>query len=245
LAAASFRSANTSIGRRAVAVLLTGAIHILALLVALTSRGQTIEPVRPTLTTFDVRAPEPPTEQPPTPDPSRSVPVLAPQPVEVPQPPIELPVLPALVVTMLAQADAAGGACDLTAPIQAALRMSPEVQRDLPRIPSSRRSVASAIALWNKTWVVPSDALDGPALTSVRQIIAATIAAASEACRGQLQAGPRLIFLPGEPDTVLAVGSGEWFWQQVADTAQIGPDQSLQPMSHTWPDTLTTAQDPR
>lgn len=202
--------------------MLTGAVHLLALLIALAPRGEAMQPPQPTLTTFNLPSPDPPAELPAKTVQPRKVPPLPPQLVEVPPPLLELARLPEMVMALLEQADAqsADGACDLTPPIQAALRISPEVHRDLPTIPARRRSVASTIALWNQIWVVADEDLSQRALDSIRTTVTTTIAAASNSCRLQSQRGPRLIYLPGETDTVLALGSGEWTWQQVADSAE-------------------------
>lgn len=132
--------------------------------------------------------------------------------------------LPDVVISLLAEADGQGssGGCDLTEPVQAALRLDPEVQRLVPTIPASRRSVAMAIALWDRKWSEPDAGLGPEVLTAIMQTVASTINAASPACRAHLQAGPRLIYLPGPVDTVLALGSGEWSWQDLSDTAYLG-----------------------
>jgi hypothetical protein len=240
LEAAGDRFGSTSPRQRAIAVLLTGAVHILALLIALISYGQAGEPVEPVLTAFDVPLAGPPEDKPPKAPQPREVPPLPPQPIEVPPPLIALPEVPELVMAMLEQADAdtASGGCDLTTPIQAALRLSPDVQRELPTIPARRRSVANAIAVWNQTWVEADADFNKAVLESIRTTVTSTIAAASEACRLQPQGGPRLIYLPGEADTVLALGSGEWTWQQVADSAQMLSDT---PLKAAIPFTTTTA----
>ncbi len=127
------------------------------------------------------------------------------------------------MVALLEQADsqAAGGACDLTGPVQAALQSSEGVTTNLPRIPRGGRSVANAIMVWNTDWVAADAKLDATALATIRDVVAGTIAAASPACRLQPQGGPRLIVLSGvRENTVLAMGSGMWRWQDLLDTAR-------------------------
>lgn len=159
------------------------------------------------------------------------VPPTPPQPIIVPPPVIPLPTPNETVIAMLRQTDAAavGGACDLTEPVQAALRESEAVAASLPEIPEERRSVANAIMIWNTQWVALHETLDPAAMTAIRDSIAGTIAAASPECRLQPQSGPRLIVLPGVGDTtVLALGSGVWRWQDLLETArpavqEVGP----------------------
>ncbi len=219
---AAVRFGRASARRRTTGIVMAGAVHILALGLALLARSEPQMSPRQNLVAFSVPGPEPAEQLRPKPVQPRKVPPVPPQPVLLPPPLIELPKVPELVASMLEQADAqsSGGACDLTAPVQAALRLSPEVQRDLPTIPARRRSVANAIALWNQDWVPPDTDLSEDALNSIRTTVVTTIGAASEACRLQPQGGPRLIYLPGEVDTVLVLGSGEWTWQQVADSAE-------------------------
>jgi hypothetical protein len=113
---------------------------------------------------------------------------------------------------------AAGAGCDLTQPVQDALRRNVELNNHLSDIPEDRRSIANAIVVWNARWTDP-----GPpsllAFAAIRQTITQTVLAASAACRSQPQTGPRLIYLPGDAGktAILAVGSGQWTWQQVID----------------------------
>ena len=213
--------------RRCLAAALSLGLHGLALVLALLFATSAAKPPPPdlNLASFDVTTPGPPAPTPPKPPQPKKVPPTPRQPIVIPPPLIELPTLSPMVVELLAQSDAqaASGACDLTAPVQAALQTSPEVQALIPSIPSERRSVANAIAVWNQIWVTPDAQLQEQALASIRTAVVLTVAAASEACRLQPQGGPRLIYLPGPlgtETTVLALGSGEWTWQQVADSAQ-------------------------
>ncbi|MEO6151580.1 MAG: hypothetical protein ABIT09_03010 [Croceibacterium sp.] len=196
-------------------------IHALAALALLLSVGHSKSTPLPVVATFDVKDPGPPNPAPTKQPQPHKVPPTPPQPIVMP-PPVQLPVVSPMVVALLEQADTqAAGACDLTYPVQVALQTSPAVQEQLPTIPDSRRSVANALAMWNQTWVEPDLQLKPQALDIIRTTVATTIEAASAACRAQLQGGPRLIFLTSDTaTTVLALGSGEWTWQQVADSAQ-------------------------
>ena len=167
---------------------------------------------------------------PPNPDPKPAQPRqplrVPPQIVDavlVPPPVVPLPVPSPVVAAMLAQSDidAQGGACDLTDPVRAALLESPLVQDRLARMPRAHRSVANAIMVWNVDWIMSDHRLDVEALTAIRDVIAGTVAAASETCRMQNQSGPRLIIIPGtDTNIVLALGSGAWRWQDVLQTAR-------------------------
>lgn len=210
---------------------LTVLIHLLIVLIALFAVWQQPLPINREIFTAIDLPPGPPTasqgkEDLPQPVPTQAEPAPALDPPVVPLLPSELspvaPAVPEAIAALLADADlqAAGGTCDLTGPVQAALRLDPEVQRLLPSIPPSRRSVAMAIALWNREWVAPDAELTPIVLDAIRLTVVTTVDAASAACRSQVQAGPRLVYLPGAIDTVLALGSGEWAWQDVADTAR-------------------------
>ncbi len=144
-----------------------------------------------------------------------------------------LPVQPANAV----RASAAGVTCDLTDPVQAALRNDPRVLAQLPGIPVDRRSVANAVALWNQDWVRIDDTRAQAAITPVRETVLRVVEAATDDCRNQIQAGPRLIYLSdgNGQTTIFALGSGQWTWQQVARTGRIPPIQT-QSAANTAPD---------
>lgn len=128
-----------------------------------------------------------------------------------------------------------GDACDLTGPVQSALQANPDVRLRLPMIPADQRSVANAIMVWNAGWLHTDDAIAKNAYAAIRDTVAGAVMAASDECRSQIQRGPRLVLVPGDAlpgdalpgdrgeTTVLALGSGQWTWQQVADTAVTPP----------------------
>ena len=211
---------------RAGSLLATVAIHggIIALSVATT----VIEPPRPVvraLSVFNISASAATKPaQLKVPQPKR-VPPKPPQPVIVPPPVVPLPTPNETVVALLDQADAAasGGACDLTEPVRAALQASEPVLASLPQIPRDKLSVANAIMVWKAAWLGENDALDTTAVALIRDVVAGTIAAATPECRLQPQVGPRLLLLSGSSETVvLAVGSGQWRWQDLLETARPG-----------------------
>lgn len=214
--------------RRFWAIVATGVVHCVVLLIVLVPTSAANLSARvPNLVTFDSANAAP---APPAVPQSKQPKIVPPQLVqlEAVRPPlIEISVVTPQVLSLLEQADAqaAAGGCDLTAPVQAALQSSAAVQQELPRIPAERRSVANAIAIWNADWIKPDAQLEPQVLDTIRTAIVTTIAAASEACRVQPQGGPRLIYLPVSGSatgdtTILALGSGAWTWQQIADTAQ-------------------------
>lgn len=230
MSAASDRFGSPSPRRRVSAALGALVIHLAVLILMLLPQRGLQQPMPPALIAFDLPlaaspAPKPVRSAKPTvtTKPQKTAPILLQLDLTPLLPPVVVAEVPDPIMAMLADADAqaAGGGCDLTAPIQAALRLSPAVQRDLPTIPARRRSVANAIALWNQTWVTADADFPEVALDTIRTTIISTIAAASPGCRLQEQGGPRLIFLPGPTtDTVLALGSGQWTWQDVADSWQ-------------------------
>ncbi|OBX19818.1 hypothetical protein A9995_04470 [Erythrobacter sp. QSSC1-22B] len=152
----------------------------------------------------------------------------------VPVAEVVLPTDNPLPVSALEQvaSEASGGGCDLTDPIQRALQTDVRVNLELPSVAPDRRSVANALALWNGVWIEPDRQFPEPALASIKDTVRLTVAAASDACRLQVQRGPRLIYLPiRNRTTVLALGSGEWTWQQVVDSSNMEPDGPC----ITWP----------
>ena len=214
--------------RRVAAIVATATIHAVALaFIVFPLRAETPSVQSPNLITFDSPVPAPAASAKAKPRQPRKIAPQPPLPDPVPPPLIEISVVTPQVAALLEQADAqaASGGCDLTAPVQAALQSSAAIQQRLPAIPVERRSVANAIAIWNQDWVQPDAQLNVEVIDTLRSAITTTIEAASQACRMQPQGGPRLIYLPGSVKagtgtTILALGSGAWTWQQVADTAK-------------------------
>lgn len=211
-----------ALGRRATAAGLTFLVHLLVLILALSSFGgaKTIE--QPALATFAIELPGPPDPDPPQAPQPIKVPPQPAEPIIVPPVEIQLPTDNPLIVALLAQANenASGGGCDLTAPVEAALQSDTNVAETLPSIARDRRSVANALAVWNQRWIKADEKFPEKALDAIRETVRLTVVAASDACRAQTQNGPRLVYLVGQDQTtVLALGSGEWTWQQVADSA--------------------------
>lgn len=216
------RFSDQSLGRRGTAAGLTAIIHCAVLFLALAANNRPDAEIPAAIATFDVSEVGPPNPAPQEPEQPIDIPPQPPEPVLVPPVLLPVPVVNPMVVALLEQADAmsSGGGCDLTAPVQAALQANPDVIKSLPSIAADRRSVANVLALWDQTWVEPDPRLPETALQTVRETVVLTIAAASQACQLQAQQGPRLLYLPVQGETtVLALGSGEWSWKQVADSA--------------------------
>ncbi len=177
----------------------------------------------PSLSLVDIAAPPGPAQPAKPPQPVRKPPT-PPEPIVVPPPVVPLPMPTAMAVAVLeaSLAQAAGDACDLTAPVQEALRTDPAIQSVLATIPRPSRSVANALMIWDAGWLAFGDGQAAAARDMIRDAIAGLIAAAPEECRAQPQGGPRLLILPvGDHETiVLALGSGEWRWQDLLDTAR-------------------------
>ena len=109
---------------------------------------------------------------------------------------------------------ASGQACDLTQWLQGALQANPQTQTALAQIPRPARSVANAMMLWNGRWVATPAAATG--LQTLRSAVLSGVASAPEACRAELIRGPVLLTLVDPTgSTVLAVGSGEWRWNDL------------------------------
>ena len=175
--------------------------------------------LEPAITSFDV------TVHTPSPEPRARQEVVAepPEPVLLPPIAIELPSENLMSASMIAQEgeEGSGGACDMTPTIQTALRADPGIAELVPTIAQERRSVANALAIWNRVWVEPDRRFPEPALAAIRNTVRETVEGASDACRFQQLRGPRLLYLPIEGSTVvLAMGSGRWTWHDVATTAE-------------------------
>ncbi len=218
-ASAPFGNAKACFRKRALGATL--AVHAGLLALLLVPLHDPARPAGNALVMFDVSGPD---RSPPKPQKLRQprpVPPTPPEPVVVPPPPLPTP--NAVVVALLEQADssASGSACDLTGPVQTALQTSQDVMASLPKVPRDQRSVANAIMVWNAQWLTPDSKFQPTAFNAIRDVVAGTVAAASDACRLQPQGGPRLIVLPGPAENVvLALGSGTWRWQDVLDTAR-------------------------
>lgn len=173
------------------------------------------------LLVFDV--PPAPTEA----QPAKAVVVPVAVPSDQPPPVIEIPAvaqrllvvsLPAPVVAE--QAGPVEGGCDLTETVQSAIRQDVAARSALRDLPRDARSVANAVMVWDGHWIEGSSAASRNTVDKIQQVVLATIEGASDDCRNQVQAGPRILSIPGPPDMVLALGSGRWRWIDL----QLGED---------------------
>lgn len=208
------------ISRRERMVSVVGALGVLFLLaVLLGSLGVSQRRLVPerAMALFDVELPGP--AAPPKPQPKKVV-ELKPPPIVLPDV-VKLPIaapLPPEIVSLLTEASQRAGVCDLTAPVQASLQANPAVADAVTLLPRDARSVANAVMIWNEAWF-PSDEAEAAALISVRDAIVATVDAASPECRKASQTGPRFLTLGDADATVFALGSEDWRWQDLVDTA--------------------------
>jgi hypothetical protein len=103
----------------------------------------------------------------------------------------------------------AGGVCDMTARIQAALRRDTLVQAALGRF------AGGATVVWNGAWV-RSAGEDGAGLAAVREAIMWEVAFAPPACRAQPVRGVLMLSVAAWPGAArVALGVGEWRWSDL------------------------------
>lgn len=142
-------------------------------------------------------------------------------PVDVTAEPVEIGDAVSTQVAAAARAAAAsdGEPCLVGAWLQSALQNEPLVQEALTAIPSSARSVANAVMLWNGRWSPAPNAALG--MARIRALVVAGVASAPESCQLAPINGPVLITV-GDPanSTVLAVGSGQWRWRDLLAESQ-------------------------
>jgi hypothetical protein len=188
---------------------------VLALLVA--PNGAAVAPTVPgksvalvDLRMSDVNPPAPQRAAVVTPPIVEMPPLLVHVPLQLPQISLAPPILS--ITDPLA---APGQACDLTGTVQRALRQDPAVRGALDMMPRDARSVANAVMLWDGHWIDGRDGASRSALERIRAVVLATVAQAPGICRTQAQAGPSLVTVPGEPDAVFALGSGQWRWDDM------------------------------
>ncbi len=215
------------ITRRERLISLTAAVSLplsVMLALLLTTIPKVVAPEERRVAVFDV--PSANATVPPKPRPK---PIVKPKPAPIPPVPLPVPaepVLPPQVVALLAEASAQAGACDLTAPVEAALRADPAIADAVATIPRDSRSVANAILLWNQDWLAP-DEIGSGALPTIRDTIVATIEAATPECRNAVQTGPRFMPLDDAGATIVVVGSDEWRWQDLVDSSNISKSVSF------------------
>lgn len=117
-------------------------------------------------------------------------------------------------------ATAPPGGCAMTDHIAASLGGDARVASALARIPSAARTVANVVTVWSGGWADPRSLGGNAVLDPLRAGIVAAIASAPPACRAEVVTGPRFVLASpadGGAPLVLAFGSGDWRWEQLAD----------------------------
>lgn len=104
----------------------------------------------------------------------------------------------------------AGGSCNMTRRLQAALRKDPQVRAAVAEAHRGR-----ALMVWNGAWV-RHPGQEGAGLAAVREAIQWEVAFAPEACRKTPVRGLVVLSLNDGPGAArLAVGAGEWRWSDM------------------------------
>lgn len=220
------RGRSGQLGQRSVAGIATVAVHLVALLFLFSSHID-VEPERTvSIAAFDVSAggADHAEARPRNVEPDPVVPT----PVILPPPPIEIPTLNLMRVALMdvpATPDGgggigigAGGGCSLTAQIQEHLRGDDIVMAHVAALEQDSMSVANVLPIWKAGWEPASERISEAALADLRVAVRRVLDASPAACRLQQQKGPRFVYLPAASQTaVLAFGSGQWTWQDVAD----------------------------
>ena len=123
------------------------------------------------------------------------------------------------VSVAVAAAGAKGQACDLTTWLQQALQADPQVRAALASMPRRALSLSNAMMLWDSDWV-PGDPQAAAGLAAVRAAVLAGVRAAPTGCLAAPVRGPELMTLTDDAGTtVIAIGSGEWRWQDLLTSA--------------------------
>lgn len=123
------------------------------------------------------------------------------------------------VFLAVAAAGAKGETCQLTAWLQQALQNDPQVRAALALMPRRALSLSNALMLWDTGWV-QGDPKAAANLAAVRAAVLAGVRAAPAGCQSAPVRGPEIMTL-NDPSgtTVIAIGSGEWRWQDLLTTA--------------------------
>jgi len=108
-----------------------------------------------------------------------------------------------------------GPACDLTRAVVHDFSQSPVVRLSVSELPPNEKSVANAVQIWDGAW--PVETLSG-GKGLLRALLTREIAAAPADCRRQVNHGPVFFIVPdGEATVMVAVGSGQWSWDQLVE----------------------------
>ena len=97
--------------------------------------------------------------------------------------------------------------------------------------PSTSRSVADAIVIWNAGWSGPTATADAP-LEPVREAVVQSLVGLDQKCLDEKVIGPRFVPVPdGERTVLLVFGSGSWNWKELLDDDNV---QSASPTDQTF-----------
>jgi len=106
-----------------------------------------------------------------------------------------------------------GTACNLTQQLAEAFDRSPEVRQGIAAIPSSGRSVANAVMLWDGHW---AEGTQSGGMALLRALLVKAVVSSRPECLETQNQGPVLFLIPDNQTTVvLAIGSGQWRWADV------------------------------
>lgn len=108
-----------------------------------------------------------------------------------------------------------GAACDVTQQLAETFGNSPEVRQGIAAIPSSGRSVANAVMLWDGQW---ADGTQGGGMAVLRALLVKAVVSSRPECLQAQNQGPVLFLIPDNQTTVvLAIGSGQWRWADMLE----------------------------
>jgi len=106
-----------------------------------------------------------------------------------------------------------GAACDVTQQLALSFGSSPEVRQGIAAIPSSGRSVANAVMLWDGHW---ANDTQGGGMAVLRALLVKAVVSSRPECLQAQNQGPVLFLIPDHQTTVvLAIGSGQWRWADI------------------------------
>lgn len=110
--------------------------------------------------------------------------------------------------------------CDLAGALRAVLQANAEVVDAVAVMPRAAGSAANAVMLWDGAWLSAAAAAPGHG-DVVESAVGDLVRAASPECRATAMIGPQFVFLDdARGGTVLVIGSGEWRWDDLIQSAE-------------------------
>ena len=132
-----------------------------------------------------------------------------------------------------AAAAAPGGSpkCEAGEGVAAELRNDQKALAALARLPRSALSVADALQLWgNGVWVDPTTLGGKGALEPIQEAVLRGVISLPPECLDTVFPGPRFLTIrTGERDIVVVLGSGEWRWRELLDSAGANVGEATKP----------------